>query len=128
MSDGASIFDRATFEALISSFPKVEIVHQWGGASVGKIGGKIFAIRSKWIDSDPRVSFKCSDMSFELLPDLDGVAKAKYLARAKWVDVAGNSELSDQDIRAYISAAYQIIAAKLPKKTKLALRLESDPA
>lgn len=120
-----SLFEREPFESFISALPAVEIVHQWGDASVGKVGGKIFAILSVWSDSGAhQISFKCSDMSFEMLPELEGVDKAKYLARAKWVQVQKQSDLSEDDMRAYIVEAHRLIAAKLPGKTKAALGLE----
>lgn len=119
-----SLFERQDFEAFISELPAVEIVHQWGNASVGKIGGKIFAIFSKWTDTGVwGVGFKCSDMSFTMLPELRGVAPAKYLARAKWVQVLPDSELSEDDIRTYIVAAHEIIAAKLTKQVRTELGL-----
>jgi len=117
-----SIFERENFEEFISSLKSVEIVHQWGDASVGKIGGKIFAIYSIWNDSDVwQICFKCSDISFEMLPNLDGIKKAKYLARAKWVEVLPNSELSEDDIKAYIVQAHKIISKKLTKKKQAEL-------
>lgn len=120
-----SLFERDQFEAFIGALPAVEIVHQWGDASVGKIGGKIFAILSVWSDDGSHlISFKCSDMSFEMLPELEGVEKAKYLARAKWVQVEARSDLSADDVRAYIVEAHRLIASKLPRKTKAALNLE----
>jgi len=119
-----SLFDRDNFEAFISSLAAVEIVHQWGDASVGKIGGKIFAILSVWDESNTwQISFKCSDMSFELLPELKGVSPAKYLARAKWVQVHRETELGDSDIKAYIVEAHRLIAAKLTQKLRTELRL-----
>lgn len=117
-----SLFERPQFEAFISDFPGVEIVHQWGDASVGKIGGKIFAILSVGNeDQSHHISFKCSEMSFEMLPELEGVEKAKYLARAKWVQVAQTSELSHDDIRAYITEAHRIIGAKLSRSMRAEL-------
>ena len=119
-----SLFEREEFEAFISSLSAVEIVRQWGDASVGKIGGKIFAILSVWNDANAhQISFKCSDMSFEMLPELDGVEKAKYLARAKWVQVAHGSQLSDDDVRAYIVQAHNLISGKLPKRVRAELGL-----
>lgn len=119
-----SLFERAAFEAFIKALPAVEIVHQWGDASVGKVGGKIFAILSVWSeDGSHLISFKCSDMSFEMLPELEGIEKAKYLARAKWVQVASHSDLSEDDISAYIVEAHRLISTKLPQKTRAALKL-----
>jgi len=119
-----SLFTREAFETFIAALPAVEIVHQWGDASVGKIGGKIFAIF--WPDAANGVggiAFKCSDTSFQMLPELDGVIPAPYLARAKWVRATPGSELSDDDIRAYITEAHRLIGLKLPKSTREKLGL-----
>ncbi len=119
-----SIFIRENFEDFIKQLPAIEIVHQWGNASVGKIGGKIFAIYNIWSDDDIwQISFKCSDISFETLPSLKGVKKAKYLARAKWVSVLPESELSEEEIKQYIISAYKIISQKLPKSKRHSLGL-----
>ena len=119
-----SLFERDTFEAYLRSLPAVEIVHQWGDASVGKVGGKIFAILSIW-DDDPhmKIGFKCSDLSFQMLPELHGVMPARYLARAKWVQVAPGSDLTEDDVRAYIAESHRLVAAKLPKRLREQLAL-----
>ncbi len=127
----SSIFTRERFEAFISQLPAVEIVHQWGDASVGKVGGKIFAIYSIWSEAESwHIAFKCSDLSFQMLPELKGINPAKYLARAKWVDVSPDSELSEDDICAYITEGHRIVASKLsgPKRKELGLTGEAfDP-
>ncbi len=126
-SGSLDIFEREGFESFISSLPAVAIVHQWGGASVGKIGGKIFALYSIWNETDEwRIAFKCSDMSFQMLSELEGIYPAKYLARAKWVDVAPGSELSGDDVRAYITEAHRLVAAKLTQKLKGELGLSAE--
>ena len=126
-SSGLDIFEREGFESLISSLPAVTIVHQWGGASVGKVGGKIFALYTIWNETDEwRIAFKCSDMSFQMLPELAGIYPAKYLARAKWVDVAPGSELSEDDVRAYITEAHRLVAAKLTQNVKSELGLTGE--
>lgn len=106
------------------SLPKVELVRQWGDASVGKVGDKIFAI---WglagTTGQVHVSFKCSDMSFEMLPELQNIAPAKYLARAKWVDVAAGSPLTCDDLAAYVTEAHRLVVKKLPGRTREALGL-----
>ena len=120
-----SLHDRKVFERHVLRQRGAEIAHQWGGASVGKVGGKIFAIHSYWRDDEKsHVSFKCSDLSFELLPGLEGITAAKYLARAKWVDVAKASVLSDDEIAAYIVEAHRLVVAKLPKRVRAELGLD----
>ncbi len=121
----SNLFERDQFEAFIKTLPSVEIVHQWGDASVGKVGGKIFAIYSIWsADNNWHVGFKCSDLSFDMLPNLEGISPAKYLARAKWVDVSPHSELSMDDIKAYIVEAHRLIASKLTRAKKSDLWLD----
>lgn len=121
-----SLFDRTEFETFISQLNAVEIAHQWGDASVGKIGGKIFAILSIWDKSNSwHISFKCADLSFEMLPELEGVEPAKYLARAKWVQVHKNSDLSEDDIRAYIVEAHRLIAKNLTRKVRAELGFDA---
>ncbi len=122
-----SIFERETFEKFISSLKGVEIVHQWGDASVGKVGGKIFAIYSIWGEGDLwKIGFKCSDLSFQMLPELKGILPAPYLARAKWVQVLPDCELGEDDIKAYIIEAHRLIASNLTQRSKNELGLVGD--
>lgn len=119
---------RQEFNALCEKLPATTNVVQWGDASVWKIGGKIFAICSTWGDSGAqsapeRISFKCSDLSYQILIEQDGVIPAPYLARAKWVQVQKTGALSNEDIETYIRSAHEIIAGKLTKKLRQDLGL-----
>jgi len=115
---------RDEFDAFCKSLPATTHVIQWGNASVWKVGGKIFAICSRWGDGDhQRIGFKCSDMSYSLLTQQDGMIPAPYLARAKWVQMEKEGALSEEDLKAYITAAHKIIAAKLTKKARKELGL-----
>ena len=100
---------------------------QWGNADVWKIGGKIFAIGSRWgadnSELDVKISFKCSDLSYSLLIQEPGIIPAPYLARAKWVQIESPSALSDEDIGNYIRAAYDIIVLKLTRAVRRELGL-----
>lgn len=71
----------------------------------------------------PRFSFKCSDISYSLLTQQEGMIPAPYLARAKWVQMEEEGALSDADLKAYIEAAHKIIAAKLTRKQQKELGL-----
>jgi predicted DNA-binding protein (MmcQ/YjbR family) len=119
------LFSRDAFEAFVRTLPAVTLVRQWGDASVAKVGGKIFAMFGGGVGDDPAaLSFKCSDLAFEMLPGLAGVRPAPYLARAKWVAVAEGSELSDAELVAYITEAHRIIAGKLTRRVRSELGLE----
>lgn len=113
---------REQFENFCFSLPKVTHVVQWGNASVFKIGGKIFAIYSRWDDDDRDIiSFKCSDQSFAILPTQEGIFPAKYLARAKWVQITDEAAWDEETCHAYIRQAYDIICGKLTKKARAEL-------
>lgn len=118
-----NLFERDAFEAFVLALPAATLVRQWGDASVGKVGGRIFAIFGGGVSGPAAVSFKCSDLAFEMLPELAGVRPAPYLARAKWVAVAERSALTPADVAAYIAEAHRLIAARLPRRLRRELDL-----
>lgn len=115
-----SVFARAQFEALVGTLPASAIVHQWGGASVAKVGGKIFAIQSE--NGMARISLKVSDLAFDMLPERDGIRPAPYMARAKWVQVDAGA-MSEDDMRDYLIEAHRLIAARLTRASRAELGL-----
>lgn len=120
--------NRAQFDAFCASLRSVTHVVQWGGSSVWKVGGKIFAICSTWgnaagKESGDKISFKCSDLSYSILCEQKGIAPAPYLARAKWVQIEHQDALTDTEISAYIEDAHALIAAKLTRAKRAELGL-----
>ena len=112
---------REEFDAYCGAMTATTHVIQWGNASVWKVGGKIFAICSNWGkegDGDIKISFKCSDLAYEILPEQEGIIPAPYLARAKWVQLTTEDAMTEEDIRLHLDAAYEIIARKLTKKLR----------
>ena len=116
-----SLFERAAFEAFILKLPATTLVRQWGDASVGKLGGRIFAIYA--LGEAAAVSFKCSDMAFDMLPELAGISPAPYLARAKWVQVEPTAPLTEAELSAYVAEAHRLVAAKLTRQQRAELGL-----
>jgi predicted DNA-binding protein (MmcQ/YjbR family) len=117
--------DRVAFDAYCGSLKSTTHVEQWGGASVWKVGGKIFAICSQWgSGSHQRISFKCSDLAYLILCEQDGIVPAPYLARAKWVQIEDPATMGDDDIRSYIETAYTIISGKLTRAQRKSLGIE----
>jgi predicted DNA-binding protein (MmcQ/YjbR family) len=99
-------------------------VVQWGNASVWKVGGKIFAVCSIWGEgAHTKISFKCSDLSYQILIEQDGLIPAPYLARAKWVQLERPDAMSDEDLKSYIKTAHEIISKKLTKAKQRELGL-----
>lgn len=120
---------REEFDHFCKSLKATTNVIQWGEASVWKIGGKIFAICSGWGKEEgdgegQKISFKCSPHSFDILKEVEGFIAAPYLARAKWIQLTKDCPLKEDEIKEYITTAYEIICAKLTKKLRKELGLE----
>ncbi|MFN4010713.1 MAG: MmcQ/YjbR family DNA-binding protein [Pannonibacter sp.] len=113
---------RSEFDAFCISLPGTTHVIQWGGASVWKVGGKIFAI---WggDDADGHISFKASDLTGQMLRERPEYQPAPYLARAGWMQLISSTSVEADEAKAYVSAAHGLIAAKLPRRIKLELGL-----
>ena len=117
---------RDEFDLYCSKLPATTNVIQWGNATVWKVGGKIFAICSHWgPGEDQKISFKCSNMSYQVLCEQPNILPAPYLARAKWVQLQSDEAMSDSEIREYIERAHQIISAKLTKAKRRELGLQT---
>jgi predicted DNA-binding protein (MmcQ/YjbR family) len=122
------LFSRDGFEGFVAGLPAVELVRQWGEASVGKVGGKIFAVLSGAGSEAAGLSFKCSDMAFHLLPQIEGIGPAPYLARAKWVRATPRAALSADEIAAYLVEAHRLVASRLPRRLQAELGLAAPIA
>lgn len=100
-------------------------VVQWGGSHVWKVAGKLFAVASqsdREPDADPYVTFKTSEMSYDLLKDAPGCRPAPYLASRgmKWIQRTGPQTLDDSALRDYISESRRLVIAGLPRKARAA--------
>jgi predicted DNA-binding protein (MmcQ/YjbR family) len=98
-------------------------VVQWGGADVWKIGGKVFAIHFPKGDAYSGITFKASDMSFEMLKSQDGLRPAPYFASRgmKWIQWTGPQSLDAKALKAYLEASYKLVFEGLPKRLKAEL-------
>jgi predicted DNA-binding protein (MmcQ/YjbR family) len=114
------------YNAFCGGLPHTTHVVQWGGADVWKIGGKVFAIGG-WQDDDEalHVTFKCSEMSYELLKNTPGCRPAPYLASRgmKWIQRTSDEALDDDGLKDYIAESYRLVARGLTKKVQRELGL-----
>ena len=102
---------------LCLSFPHATEQVQWGYDLVFKIGGKMFAITP--LEPAPVfLTFKATDQSFPELTERPGIIPAPYLARAKWVALERADAVSPQELAALLRLSYDLVHAKLPKKTR----------
>ena len=100
------------------------VVH-WGGAHVWKVGGKVFAIGG-WHDGEGLfVTFKCSEMSFDLLKEQPGCRPAPYLASRgmDWIQRTSGETMDDGALNDYLAESHRLVAAKLPRRVKLEIGL-----
>jgi predicted DNA-binding protein (MmcQ/YjbR family) len=114
-----SLFGVRTFTKFVRGLTAVTIVGQWG-SHVAKVGGKAFALIGE--DGD-HITFKVTETSFEGLTLLDGIGQAPYFAKRQWVSVSKGAELTEAELKAYITASYRMIAGKLTKKARAELGL-----
>ena len=115
---------RKDFDDYCGSLKSTTHIIQWRGASVWKIGGKIFAIHPDISEGqEHKLSFKCSDFSYQILCELPEIIPAPYLARAKWVQITSEDAMNNEDICDYLKTAYEIICQKLPQSERRKLKL-----
>jgi len=101
---------------------------QWEGVIVFKVGGKMFALLPRDDDGRGReLWFKADDAYYDTMKNAPGFRPCPYLARAGWVAAAKPARLPAEQIKAYIRRAHAVIAARLPRKTQLALGFEPPP-
>ena len=118
------------YNSFCRSLPATTHVVQWGGAHVWKVGAKVFAIAGWSKEEQPYITFKCSDMSFEILRQQPGLRPAPYLAPrgGKWIQMNGEPGLDDDAMKDYIAESHRLISLKLTKKLQADLGLnQSDP-
>lgn len=114
------------FDEFCGSLPVTTYVNQWGGSHVWKVGGKVFAIGG-WHDDPncPRITFKTSDLAFDILKEQSGLRPAPYLAPrgGKWIQHFEAPGLDDDALKDYLKEAHHLISLKLTKKLQRELNL-----
>ena len=99
------------------SLPHTTEKVQWGGDLVFKVGGKMYAVTV--LDVAPVcMSFKCTPEEFAELVERPGIIPAPYSARYHWVALENEDALPVAEIKRLIRQSYDLVFAKLPKKTQ----------
>ena len=109
--------DPSWIRDLCLSFPSVTEHVIWGSDLTFKIAGKMFA-HTVLEPAPVWLSFKASPENFYELTERPGIIPAPYLARAQWVALETKDALSSGELSALVRDSYDIIVAKLPKKTR----------
>ena len=84
-----------------------------------KVGGKMFAL----VGGMGALSFKVSDIAFEVLTGEGRARPAPYLARAQWVHLEDPADWPADELAEHLAIAHQIVAAKLTKRARTTLGL-----
>jgi predicted DNA-binding protein (MmcQ/YjbR family) len=90
---------------------------KWEDHLCFNVGNKMFLVTAP--EAVPHsASFKVSEEDFADLTSKEGFIPAPYLSRYKWVHVDDINRLNKKQWEYYIKQSYQLIASKLPAKTK----------
>lgn len=119
---------RSEFDRFCASLPHTSRVVQWGGSSVWKVAGKVFAIGG-WDDGGVLgVTFKVSELGFEILKDQPGCRPAPYLASRgmSWIQRVSAKAMNDNALKDHLKESYRLVVLGLPKAKQQALGLEPD--
>lgn len=120
------------YNAYCDTLPSTFHVVQWGDADVWKVGTperfKVFAIGGHEGVNGPAVTFKVSEIAWEILRDASGCRPAPYLASRgmKWIQADLKGGLKAKELKQYIEASHALMAASLPKKVQRELGLLAD--
>jgi predicted DNA-binding protein (MmcQ/YjbR family) len=116
------------YNAFCSALPATFHVVQWGGSHVWKVGtaarSKVFAIGGWERGSHPAITFKVSEIGWEVLRDAPGCQPAPYLASRglKWIQ-SYDKGLKLAELKAYLRDSHRLAAASLPKRVQTELGL-----
>ena len=112
--------------SLCLKFPHATEEVTWGADLTFRISGKIFAVTV--LEPAPVwLSFKCTAENFAELTERQGIIPAPYMARNRWVALQQRDALSRDELSVLLRESYDLVFAKLPKKTQQGL-LQKKPS
>ncbi|CAN5175707.1 MmcQ/YjbR family DNA-binding protein [soil metagenome] len=115
--------DRAAIGKVCLALPGVTLDHPFGDHhDAYRIGGKMFVM----VGESGGVSFKVSDIAYEVLTETGRARPAPYLARAKWVNIEDPEDApdwTDEDLADHFRTAHAIVASRLTRKVRAGLGL-----
>ena len=116
------------YNAFCASLPATTHVVQWGGAHVWKVGDKVFAIAG-WSEAEGLgVTFKVSELAYDILREQPGCRPAPYLASRgmSWIQRVSAKAMNDNALKDHLKESYRLVVLGLPKAKQQALGLEPD--
>ena len=112
--------DRAGVGKVCLALPAATLDHPFGDDhDAYRIGGKMFCM----VGARGGISFKVSDIAYEVLTESGHARPAPYMARNKWVNLPCIDDWPDDELAEHLAIAHGIVAAKLTRKSRAALGL-----
>ena len=112
--------DRQGVGKVCLALPAATLDHPFGDDhDAYKVGGKMFCM----VGGSGSISFKVSDIAYEVLTESGQARPAPYMARNKWVNLAQIDDWADEELAEHLAIAHGIVAGKLTKKVRAALGL-----
>ena len=118
------------YNRFCGALPATSHVVQWGGAHVWKVGGKVFAIGG-WNGGPAEesaelfVTFKVSDLAYDILKEQPGCRPAPYLASRGmiWLQRQTDDTVDDAALKDYLRESHWLASLNLPKRVQRELGL-----
>lgn len=112
--------DRTGVGRVCLALPAATLDHPFGDDhDTYRVGGKMFAM----VGGQGGLSFKVSDIAYEVLTETGHARPAPYLAKAKWVNLADPGDWDETELADHLKMAHALIVAKLTKKARAELGL-----
>ncbi|AZO11384.1 MULTISPECIES: MmcQ/YjbR family DNA-binding protein [unclassified Mesorhizobium] len=113
------------YNGFCAGLPAATHVVQWGGAHVWKVGGKVFAIGGHDREGQVFVTFKCSDLAYDVLKEQPGCRPAPYLASRgmKWIQRQTSQSVDDGALKDYVRESHRLVVLKLTRQVRSELGL-----
>ncbi|MFZ0393397.1 MAG: MmcQ/YjbR family DNA-binding protein [Terracidiphilus sp.] len=115
--------DNERIRAICMRMVQVKETVSWGHHLVywigdRDIGGKMFAMTDLDGTGLGVLWFHCGAERFHELLEIEGIFASPYLARAHWVTLERWDVLRPPQVEEELKRAYELILAKLPKRTR----------
>ena len=121
MGANAKGLDEQQLGAFCGSWPGVTRSIKWEVDLVYSVGSKMFVVMCTIGPDRGQFSFKVDTERFLELTEQPGMMPAPYMARAFWVSVTEPERFAREELEAYVRRSYELVLAKLPKKTQATL-------